>query len=59
MALKQYEMISVLGASILSVLLTISFVGIVPSETLAQGTNATNTTGSANATSTGAGGQKM
>jgi plastocyanin len=42
---------------VISVFLTISFVGIVPSETLAQGTNATNTTGSANATSAAGGGQ--
>jgi plastocyanin len=60
MVLKQYEMIPVLGAIILSVLLTISFVGIVPSEILAQGTNATNATNAtttANATSAAAGGQ--
>ena len=42
-------MITILGASIISVILTISFVGIMPSETLAQGTNDTNAT---NATST-------
>ena len=42
-------MIPVLGASMLSVLLTISFVGMVPPEILAQGTNATNAT-NANAT---------
>jgi plastocyanin len=44
----------------ISVILTISFVGIMPSETLAQGTNATNAinvTSTANATSAGAGGQ--
>ena len=40
----------------LSVLLAISFVGIGPSETLAQETNATNATGAANATSAGGGG---
>jgi hypothetical protein len=39
------KIIPVLGASVICVFLTISFVGIVPSETLAQGTNATNTTG--------------
>ncbi len=50
-------MITILGASMISVILTISFVGIMPSETLAQGTNATNTTGSANATSAAGGGQ--
>ena len=41
----------------LSVLLAISFVGIGPSETLAQETNATNATGAVNATSAGGGGQ--
>ena len=40
----------------ISVLLTVSFLGISPSETLAQGTNATNATGAANATSAGGGG---
>jgi plastocyanin len=55
---RQYETVSiVLGASMLSVLLAISFVGIGPSETLAQETNATNATGAANATSAGGGGQ--
>ena len=44
-----------LGASIITVLLTISFVGISPSETLAQETNATNAT-AANATGTAGGG---
>jgi plastocyanin len=54
---RQYETVSiVLGASMLSVLLAISFVGIGPSETLAQETNATNATGAANATSAGGGG---
>src|SRR5918995_270167 len=48
-------MISVVGVSMISVILTISFVGMVPSELLAQGTNATNTT--TNATSAAAGGQ--
>jgi plastocyanin len=57
MVSRQYEIIPVLGASVISMFLTISFVGIVPSETLAQGTNATNTTGSANATSATGGGQ--
>jgi plastocyanin len=57
MVSRQYEIIPVFGASVISVLLTISFVGIVPSETLAQGTNATNATSSANATSSGGGGQ--
>lgn len=41
----------------ISVLLTVSFLGISPSETLAQGTNATNATGAANATSAGGGGE--
>jgi plastocyanin len=49
MVSRQYEMITILGASIISVISTISFVGIMPSETLAQGTNDTNAT---NATST-------
>lgn len=40
----------------ISVILTVSFLGISPSETLAQGTNATNATGAANATSAGGGG---
>ena len=57
MVSRQYEMITILGASMISVILTISFVGIMPSETLAQGTNATNATGSANATSAAGGGQ--
>ena len=42
----------------ISVLLTVSFLGISPSETLAQGTNATNATnatGASNATSAGGG----
>jgi plastocyanin len=50
-------MIAILGASMISVILTISFVGIMPSEILAQGTNDTNTTGSANATSAAGGGE--
>ena len=55
---RQYETVSiVLGASMLSVLLAITFVGIGPSETLAQETNTTNATGAANATSAGGGGQ--
>jgi plastocyanin len=58
MVSRQYEMITILGASIISVILTISFVGIMPSETLAQGTNATNATNAtsmANATSAAGG----
>ena len=55
---RQYEMISVvLGTSMLFVLLAISFVGIYASETFAQGTNTTNATGAANATSAGGGNQ--
>ena len=54
---RQYETVSiVLGAIVISALLTVSFLGISPSETLAQGTNATNATGAANATSAGGGG---
>jgi plastocyanin len=55
---EKYEMISLVGVSIISALLTISFIGIAPSETLAQGTNATNAanaTGTANTTNAGAG----
>jgi len=55
---RQYETVSiVLGAIVISVLLTVSFLGISPSETLAQGTNAANATGAANATSAGGGGE--
>ena len=60
MVSRQYEMITILGASIISVILTISFVGIMPSETLAQGTNdtnATNATSTANTTGAAAGGE--
>jgi plastocyanin len=60
MVSRQYEMISILGASMIFVILTISFVGIMPSVTLAQGTNAinaTNATSTANAASDGAGGE--
>ena len=43
---RQYEKVSiVLGASMISVLLTVSFLGISPSETQAQGTNATSAGG--------------
>jgi plastocyanin len=51
---RQNEMISVPGTSLISVLLTVSFVGIGigSSETSAQGTNATNTS---NATSAAGG----
>ena len=55
---RQYETVSiVLGASMIFGLLALSFVGINPSETLAQGTNTTNATGAANATSAGGGNQ--
>lgn len=47
MVSRQYEIFLVFGACAISVFLTISFVGIVPSETLAQGTNANNTTSAA------------
>jgi plastocyanin len=46
----------VTGATMISVLLAISFAGLVPSETLAQASNTTTTTGAANATSAGGGG---
>jgi len=58
MVSRQYEMITILVASMISVILTISFAGIMPSETLAQGTNATNATNAtsmANATSAAGG----
>ena len=42
---RQFETSIIIGASMISVLLTVSFLGISPSETLAQGTNATNATG--------------
>jgi plastocyanin len=55
---RQYGTVSiVLGASMLFGILAISFVGINPSETFAQGTNTTNATGAANATSAGGGNQ--
>ncbi len=57
--MKRDMVVKELAASILSVILMISFVGLNPSEILAQGTNATNATstatnatGLANATST-------
>ena len=55
---RQFETSIIIGAIVISVLLTVSFLGISPSETLAQGTNATNATnatGAANATSAGGG----
>ena len=48
---RQFETSIVIGAIVISVLLTVSFLGISPSETQAQGTNATN------ATSAGGGGE--
>ena len=42
---RKYRMNSILiGASMIFVLLAVSFVGAGPSETIAQGTNATNAT---------------
>ena len=46
-----------MSATMIFVLLAISFVGIIPSETLAQASNATNAAGAANATSAGGGGE--
>jgi plastocyanin len=55
--LRQYKMnCIVMGAMMIFVLLAISFVGIVPSETLAQTTN-TTAAGAANATGAGGGGE--
>jgi plastocyanin len=45
-----------MGATIIPILLAISFVGLVPSETLAQASNTTAATGAANATGAGGGG---
>jgi plastocyanin len=54
---RQYEMNWVImGAMMISVLLAMSFVGLVPSETLAQASNTTTGTGAANATGTAGGG---
>jgi plastocyanin len=54
--LREYKMnCIVMGAMMIFVLLAISFVGIVPSETLAQTTNTTTAAGAANATGAGAG----
>jgi plastocyanin len=57
MKFRQFETSIILGASMVSVLLTVSILGISPSETMAQGTNATNATGAANATATAGGGE--
>lgn len=56
MKFRQFESSIIIGASVISVLLTVSILGMSPSEILAQGTNATNATGAANATGTGGGG---
>jgi plastocyanin len=54
--LREYKMnCIVMGATMIFVLLAISFVGIIPSETLAQTTNTTTAAGAANATGAGAG----
>jgi plastocyanin len=56
--LREYKMnCIVMGATMIFVLLAISFVGIIPSETLAQTTNTTTAAGAANATSAGGGGE--
>jgi plastocyanin len=59
---REYRMNSILiGASMIFVLLAVSFLGADPSETIAQGTNATNATNAtsaANATSTAGGGNQ-
>jgi plastocyanin len=49
----------VMGATMIFVLLAISFVGIIPSDSLAQTTNATTAVGAANATSAGGGGETV
>jgi cytochrome c oxidase subunit 2 len=56
-SMNQDMRLKTLGTSIITVLLTISFVEIGPSETLAQGTNATNATANATGTAGGGGGQ--
>jgi plastocyanin len=57
MKFRQFERSIIIGASMVSVLLTVSILGISPTETMAQGTNATNATGAANATGTAGGGE--
>jgi plastocyanin len=57
MKFRQFETSVILGASLVSVILTVSILGVSPSETMAQGTNATNATGAANATGTAGGGE--
>jgi plastocyanin len=56
MKFRQFETSIIIGASMVSVLLTVSMLGMSPSETIAQGTNATNATGAVNATGTAGGG---
>ena len=56
MKFRQFESSIIIGASVISVLLTVSILGMSPSEIIAQGTNATNATGAANATGTAGGG---
>lgn len=56
MKFRQFETSMIMGASLISVLMTVSILGMSPSETIAQGTNATNATGAANATGTAGGG---
>jgi plastocyanin len=57
MKFRQFETSVILGASLVSVILTVSILGVSPSETMAQGTNATNATVAANATGTAGGGE--
>jgi plastocyanin len=57
MKFRQFETSVILGASFVSVILTVSILGVSPSETMAQGTNATNATGAANVTGTAGGGE--
>ena len=56
MKFRQFETSMIMGASLISVLMTVSILGMSPSEKIAQGTNATNATGAANATGTAGGG---
>jgi plastocyanin len=56
MKFRQFESRIIIGASVISVLLTISILGMSASETMAQRTNATNATGAANAAGAAGGG---
>jgi plastocyanin len=56
MKFRQFESSMIIGTSVISVLLTVSILGMSPSGIIAQGTNATNATGAANATGTAGGG---